>query len=87
MTGTCGSRIPAGTATWRTSAASEFRRFAPDIPESLHGDAFLARYQGTTDLVTRVDPSRRYAIRTPTAHPVYEHERVTEWMRQLRSVP
>ena len=66
---------------------SDFRRFAPDIPESLHGDAFLARYQGTTDLVTRVDPSRRYAIRTPAAHPIYEHERVTEWMRQLRSVP
>ena len=40
---------------------------------------------GTTDLVTRVDPSRRYAIRTPTAHPIHEHERVTEWARQLRS--
>ena len=62
----------------------EFRRFAPDIPDVLGGEAFLARYQGTTDLVTRVDPARRYAIRTPAAHPVYEHERVTEWARQLR---
>lgn len=60
-----------------------FRQFAPDIPAALNGDAFLARYQGTTDLVTRVDPARRYAIRTPTAHPVYEHERVTEWARHL----
>jgi galactokinase len=56
-----------------------FRRFEPDIPETLDGEAFLARYDGTTDLVTRVDPARRYAIRTPTAHPIYEHERVTEW--------
>ena len=64
-----------------------FRRFAPNIPEELDGDAFLAHYQGTTDLVTRVDPSRRYAIRTPTAHPIHEHERVMEWARQLRSDP
>jgi len=53
-----------------------FHRFAPDIPEELDGNGFLAHYQGTTDPVTRVDPSRRYAVRTPAAHPVYEHERV-----------
>jgi L-arabinokinase len=64
-----------------------FRRFAPDIPESLDGATFLARYQGTTDLVTRVDPARRYAVRTPTAHPIDEHERVTEWARQLTPAP
>jgi L-arabinokinase len=62
-----------------------FRRFAADIPEALDGNAFLQRYQGTPDLVTRVDPSRRYAVRAPTAHPVYEHERVTEWARRLTS--
>jgi galactokinase len=60
-----------------------FFRFAPQIPESLRGAAFLAHYQGTTDLVTRVDPGRDYAVRTPTAHPIHEHERVTEWARQL----
>jgi galactokinase len=60
-----------------------FRRFERDIPEALDGEAFLARYDGTTDLVTNVDPARRYAIRTPTAHPIYEHERVTEWARLL----
>jgi L-arabinokinase len=60
-----------------------FRRFTSDIPAALDGDAFLARYQGTTDLVTRVDPARRYAVHTPTAHPVYEHERVTEWAHRL----
>jgi L-arabinokinase len=64
-----------------------FRRFERDIPETLDGDAFLARYDGTTDLVTRVDPARRYAIRTPTAHPIYEHERVTEWEGHLTAAP
>jgi len=67
--------------------AEAFRRFELDIPETLDGDAFLARYDGTTDLVTGVDPARRYAIRTPTAHPIYEHERVTEWARRLTASP
>jgi galactokinase len=66
---------------------SAFCRFAPDIPESLDGGAFLSRYHGTTDIVTHVDAARTYAIRTATAHPVFEHERVVEWARQLRSAP
>jgi L-arabinokinase len=60
-----------------------FRRFEHDVPEELDGADFLARYHGTTDLVTRVDPSRRYGVRTATSHPIYEHERVTEWARIL----
>jgi L-arabinokinase len=60
-----------------------FRQFAPEIPEALEGRRFLAQYGGTTDLVTRVDPVRRYAVRAPTAHPIHEHERVTEWAHRL----
>jgi L-arabinokinase len=64
-----------------------FRQFAPDVPETMGGRDFLARYAGTTDLVTRVDPERRYAVRIPTAHPIDEHARVTEWARQLEGIP
>lgn len=60
-----------------------FDRFAANIPEAIGGAAFLARYGGTTDLVTRVDPDRTYAVRVPTAHPVDEHARVSAWARQL----
>jgi L-arabinokinase len=60
-----------------------FRQFEPDVPEAMDGADFVARYQGTTDLVTRVDPARRYSVRVATAHPIYEHERVTEWARIL----
>jgi len=60
-----------------------FRAFEAEIPDVIEGRAFLTRYQGTTDLVTRVDPAHRYAVRTPTAHPIYEHERVTEWAHLL----
>ena len=64
-----------GSETWA--------RFAAAIPETLDGAAFLSRYQGITDLVTRVNPAHRYSVRAPTAHPVDEHERVTEWARRL----
>lgn len=60
-----------------------FRRFERDIPDALDGRAFLARFRGTTDLVTTVDPLRRYAVRTPTAHPIFEHVRVSEWAHLL----
>jgi len=65
--------------------SESWSRFASNIPETLDGLAFLGRYHGTTDLVTRIAPSRRYAVRTPTAHPISEHERVTEWTRELES--
>lgn len=46
------------------------------VPEALDGATFLARYGGTTDPVTRVDPARTYAVRQPAGHPIYEHHRV-----------
>jgi galactokinase len=46
------------------------------LPEEMSGVEFLRRYGSTSDTVTRVDPSRTYKIRKPTAHPVYEHDRV-----------
>ncbi|MFO7169581.1 MAG: GHMP kinase [Chloroflexota bacterium] len=46
------------------------------VPESIGGAEFLERYGGTTDQVTRIDPARTYAVRQPTAHPIYEHHRV-----------
>jgi len=52
------------------------RRFRDAVPERLDGAAFLDRYQGTTDVVTAVDPARSYAVRAATEHPIYEHARV-----------
>ena len=46
------------------------------VPEKLDGAMFLARYGGTTDTVTTIDPSTSYAVRQPTAHPVFENHRV-----------
>jgi L-arabinokinase len=64
--------------------SAAFHEYEVHIPNTLSGSLFLKRYGGTTDLVTTVDPDRCYAIWTPTAHPVYEHERVTEWSNLLQ---
>jgi L-arabinokinase len=46
------------------------------LPDDMAGAEFVARYGGTGDSATMVDPARRYPIRQPTSHPVYEHRRV-----------
>ena len=57
--------------------------FASNLPESLLGEEFLARYGGTTDRVTKVERERRYAIRAPTAHAIYESFRVQRFAELL----
>ena len=63
---------------------AEFEKHYRDrLPERLSGGEFLGQYGGTTDRVSRVDPSREYAIRIPTAHPIYEHQRVRRFTEVL----
>lgn len=64
---------------------SEFESsYAGHIPERIAGGEFLARYGGTTDEVTRVDPERVYAVLKPTVHAIYEHSRVRAFADLLR---
>jgi L-arabinokinase len=61
------------------------REWTHRLPEETSGAAFLARYSGTTDSVTTVDPTRIYKVRQATAHPVYEHDRVRKFQLLLTS--
>ena len=61
----------------------EFQQYRQQIPEQMTGKDFLAKFQGTTDSVTHVDPERTYAVRQPTAHPVDEHFRVRTFVDLL----
>lgn len=54
------------------------------VPDYIEGATFLERYGGITDSVTRVDPARTYAVRQPTAHPIYEHVRVQRFRELLQ---
>jgi galactokinase len=64
-------------------APREFEERAGQIPERILGADFLARYGGTTDLVTRVAPGATYAVRVPAWHPIAEHQRVARWRERL----
>src|SRR5262247_1972368 len=60
------------------------QHYVARLPERIEGAEFLSRYKGTTDTVTRVTPERGYAVRVPTAHPIYEHHRVRLFAELLR---
>lgn len=69
-------------------SVSEFEHSYSDcLPDMINGADFMAEYGGTTDIVTRVEPDRTYAVRKPTAHPIYEHARVRTFAELLRVKP
>jgi L-arabinokinase len=69
-------------------APMEFEReWLRHLPGEMAGDAFLARYGGIDDSVTKVQPGRRYRVCAPTAHPVYERQRAEEFRRLLTNAP
>ena len=63
---------------------SEFEeKFTTHLPESMLGEEFISCYGGTTDRVTTVEAGRRYAIRAPTEHAIYESFRVKKFAELL----
>lgn len=61
----------------------EWTARAASVPDRMPGAEFLTRYGETRDLATRVDPTRTYAVRQPTAHSILEHARVREFADSL----
>jgi L-arabinokinase len=53
------------------------------VPERMTGQDFLARFGGSTDLATTIDPARDYAVRAASEHPVLEHDRVRRFRALL----
>ena len=66
----------------------EFERaFAPLLPERMTGAAFAAAHGSHGDAVTTLVPEVDYAVRTPAAHAVYEHFRVSAFQLALAAPP
>jgi galactokinase len=64
----------------------EFEKsFAEKLPKEILGRDFIEKYQGTTDSVTTIDPEKVYAVKTPTAHAVYENFRVKTFVEILKN--
>ncbi len=62
-------------------------RLEQRLPERMTGEEYLARYGGTTDAVTTVDPNREYPVRAAAAHPIRERERVARFSDLLAELP
>ncbi|HEX4715662.1 MAG TPA: galactokinase family protein [Ktedonobacteraceae bacterium] len=63
------------------------RFYRDEVPLNLRGDDFLALYGGSTDTVTHINPDQLYAVRQPTAHPIYEHQRARLFRALLAKHP
>jgi L-arabinokinase len=76
-----GSRVRVDDPSWHgylaNIAPTEYSaRFESALPERMGGAEFLARFGGTTDVVTRVRADGVYPVRQATAHPIHENARV-----------
>uniref|UniRef100_A0A0D6QS92 GHMP kinase N-terminal domain-containing protein n=1 Tax=Araucaria cunninghamii TaxID=56994 RepID=A0A0D6QS92_ARACU len=47
--------------------------YAKILPEEISGQTFMDTHGSHNDPVTTIDPKRTYAIKAPTAHPIYEN--------------
>lgn len=50
--------------------------YAKKLPDFMLGEAFLEKYVDHNDTVTTIDPNRKYVVRAPARHPIYENFRV-----------
>lgn len=66
-------------------SVSQFAEYMAHLPDRLWGSEFLKQYGQTSDKVTSIDPDKEYAIKLPTAHPVFEHFRVQTFRELLTS--
>ncbi|CAI0376307.1 unnamed protein product [Linum tenue] len=59
--------------------------YAKMLPETLLGQEFLNRYIDHSDPVTSIDTNRKYVVRAPAKHPIYENFRVKNFKALLTS--
>lgn len=62
------------------SPAEFEREYVAQLPEHMSGAAFVTRYKET---VAFIDRDKEYAVRLPTAHPIYENARVQRFVDLL----
>jgi L-arabinokinase len=55
------------------------------LPETMVGSEFLEEYKSHDDPITEIQPDANYLVLGPTAHPVYENQRVLGFMDHLRA--
>jgi galactokinase len=59
--------------------------YLAQLPETILGSDFSARYKTHDDPVTKIQPDASYRVRGPALHPVEENERVLIFIQGLRA--
>jgi L-arabinokinase len=67
-------------------SSTEFKsEYQPEIPETILGSEFLAKYKTHDDSVTTIQPDATYHVAGPTRHPIAENERVLRFISALKA--
>jgi galactokinase len=56
-------------------------RFRSILPDVMEGRDFIQRFGATTDLLSDVQPDKSYRVFDCSTHPIYENDRVYEFMK------
>jgi L-arabinokinase len=67
------------------STAEWAAEFAAQVPETVLGSEFLAKYKTHDDPVTTSQPDATYRVAGPTVHPIGENERVLRFIAALQA--
>jgi len=67
-------------------SSAEFKsEYEKEIPETMLGSDFLAKYKTHDDPVTTIQPDATYRVVGPARHPVAENERVLKFIAALQA--
>ena len=67
------------------TTAEWLAEFQSQVPATLLGSDFLARYKTHDDPVTTIQPDATYQVAGPTRHPIEENERVLRFITALQA--
>lgn len=68
-------------------SVNEFQEHCVDLlPEKMDGSKFIEQFGKTVDNVTKVDLDKTYNVRDQVKHPIYENERVKQFIIALKNI-
>ncbi len=66
-------------------SVSDFEsRYREVLPDRIVGSEFIKKYRSHDDPLTTVQPDGEYRVAGPTAHPMFENERVLRYIQDLQ---
>ncbi|MFB3895074.1 MAG: galactokinase [bacterium] len=61
------------------------KEYQSRLPKTILGSEFISKYKSHEDPITKIQPDAEYRVLGPTSHPIYENQRVLEFIKHLNS--